>query len=204
MSIKRWVAALGAAAVIEWVVWGWRPGGFWMLIAAGTALLGLLGLELRRGWLADPGPLQGDFALGLGAAVVLYAAFWALRILLPRVWAGGLVQLDVVYGLMTAAPWQLEALLIALVVAPGEELFWRGLVLPGLAERVPRPWMAVVGAAVIYGAAHLFSGDVVLALAALGGGLAWGALYQKTGRLAPVIVSHVLWDLAVLLFFPLR
>jgi len=205
MSMQRLVAALLGAAFIEWAVWAWRPGGFWPLIAGGTALLGLLALWLRRGWLKDPGPRQGDFGVGLLAAVALYAVAWLGHLALLHVWPAGVLELLGLYGLVGTAPWPLVAILVALVIAPGEELFWRGLVLVGLRERLGgRPWLAVFGAALLFGAAHLFSGSPVLALAAMAGGLAWGALYQRTGRLAPVIVSHILWDLAVLLFFPLR
>jgi membrane protease YdiL (CAAX protease family) len=204
MDGKRLAAALLAAAVIEWAIWAWRPAGFWVGIAAGSALLGLLALWLRRRWVRDAGPRQGDVALGLAAALALYAVFWAARLLLPRLSPAGPSQLAYLYALVAAAPWQLVAVLTARVVAPGEELFWRGLVLPAMRERGLAPWAAVGAAAGAYGAAHLFSGRALLALAAFAAGLAWGAMYQRLGRLAPVIVSHVLWDLAVLLFFPLR
>jgi membrane protease YdiL (CAAX protease family) len=204
MSTQRLAGALAAAGVIEWAIWAWRPAAFWVLIAAGTALLGLLAVGLRRGWIRDRGPRQGDFAIGLGAAVVLYLAFWVLRRVLGAVWPAAVGQLAALYGLVFSAPWQLAALLAALVVAPAEELFWRGLVLPGLRQRGLGPAAAVGAAAFAYGAAHLFSGSVVLALGAFAAGVGWGALYLATGRLAPGIVSHALWDLAVLLLFPLR
>ncbi len=204
MGSKRIVAVLAAAAALEWAVWAWRPGGFWLLISVGTALLGVLALWLRRGWVQDGGPRQGDFAIGLGGAVGLYAVFWLVSLLLPHVWPSAIYQLAALYTLVAVAPWQLVGILAALVVAPGEELFWRGLLLPALRERGLPPWAAVVAAAACYGAAHLFSGNPLLAVAAFAGGLAWGAMYLRIGRLSPVIISHALWDLAVLLFFPLR
>ena len=44
--------------------------------------------------------------------------------------------------------------------------------------------------------------------ASAGGGAVWGGfwglLYLRIGRIAPLIVSHVLWDLAVFLLLPFR
>ena len=44
----------------------------------------------------------------------------------------------------------------------------------------------------------------MLILAALVAGGFWGLLYLRIGRIAPLIVSHVLWDLAVFLLLPFR
>ena len=43
----------------------------------------------------------------------------------------------------------------------------------------------------------------VLPLAALGGGLVWGAMARAFGRLAPSVLAHALFDWAVVMMFPL-
>jgi membrane protease YdiL (CAAX protease family) len=44
----------------------------------------------------------------------------------------------------------------------------------------------------------------LLVLAALVAGGFWGFLYLRTGRIAPVAVSHAAWDLLVFLVLPFR
>jgi hypothetical protein len=43
----------------------------------------------------------------------------------------------------------------------------------------------------------------VLVIAALGGGLLWGAMARLFGRLVPGMIAHVLFDWAVVIVFPL-
>jgi membrane protease YdiL (CAAX protease family) len=51
---------------------------------------------------------------------------------------------------------------------------------------------------------HIAAGNAMLVLAALAAGAFWGAMYLWTGRIAPVVVSHVLWDVTVFLLLPFR
>ena len=64
-----------------------------------------------------------------------------------------------------------------------------------------RPARRAVAAA-LCAAAHLWMPPVV-PLAALGAGAFWSALVVRTRSLVPAIVCHVLWDLAVLFWWPL-
>ncbi|MHB8093947.1 MAG: CPBP family intramembrane glutamic endopeptidase, partial [Candidatus Aminicenantales bacterium] len=86
------------------------------------------------------------------------------------------------------------------LIGPGEEFFWRGY--------IQRSWQKKMGAAALplsvafYAAVHIASGNPMLVLAAAVGGLYWGILYQRSGSVLLVAVSHTLWDLAVFIFFP--
>ena len=92
------------------------------------------------------------------------------------------------------------AFLIAFVIAPGEEIFWRGYVQRTLGRRsMPRGLVLVVLA---YGLVHLGSGSVTLVGAALVCGLFWGCLYQRFKSIWLNILSHALWDRAVFLVWP--
>jgi membrane protease YdiL (CAAX protease family) len=98
------------------------------------------------------------------------------------------------------------------VVAVAEELTWRVLVMRTLAERIlsRRAW---IYAALLYAIAHVptlwalkwatGSLNPLIVVAALIAGLAWGGLTRATGRVMPAIISHVLFDWAVLVMFPL-
>jgi len=87
------------------------------------------------------------------------------------------------------------------VIGPGEELFWRGLVQQNLQRKFGR-LRGMVIASSVYGAVHLVSENLTLTGAAATAGLFWGALYAREGRIAPLIVSHVSWDLWIFLVAP--
>ncbi len=88
-------------------------------------------------------------------------------------------------------PW----LALAYVVfAPFQELIYRGGVQGALSHFLTgrwRDWMAIVGANVIFSAAHLYVSPG-LAVVAFAAGLFWGWLYARQRGLAGVSVSHVL------------
>jgi membrane protease YdiL (CAAX protease family) len=135
-----------------------------------------------------------DVALGVAGAVVLYGVFWAGDALLGRWWPPVAAQVDALYALRsipTAEPLPIPAVL--LLVGPCEELFWRGLV---------QARAGFVVALLCYAAVHVWERKVVLVLAAAAGGLFWGGLFDWRGTLVAPIVSHALWDLAVIVWFP--
>ena len=107
-----------------------------------------------------------------------------------------------VYGLRLSKPAYVISLLLIFPIAPGEETYWRGLVQRRLTERTgPKAGLALAAAA--YALVHLPTLNPTLILAALIGGLVWGALYQLTGSLVPGIVSHALWDVLIFVILPL-
>ena len=101
----------------------------------------------------------------------------------------------------------------ALVVfAIAEELVWRGLVTALVSELVGARAAWIV-AAILYSLAHVpamwalrdpVAGlNPLLPLAALGGGLLWGGMTRRFGRLPPAIISHALFDWCVVMMFRL-
>ena len=106
-----------------------------------------------------------------------------------------------IYRLRTAAPRPAIAAALALVIGPGEELFWRGLVQQNLQRAFGRlPGMLIASSC--YGAIHLVSENLTLTGAATTAGLFWGGLYARDSRLAPLIISHVTWDIWIFLVAP--
>ncbi|MDO9356996.1 MAG: CPBP family intramembrane metalloprotease, partial [Solirubrobacteraceae bacterium] len=87
-------------------------------------------------------------------------------------------------------PW----LALAYVVfAPFQELIYRGGVQGPLSHFLTgrgRVWLSIVGANVIFSAAHLYVSPG-LAVTAFVAGLFWGWLYARQGRLIGVSVSHI-------------
>jgi membrane protease YdiL (CAAX protease family) len=93
----------------------------------------------------------------------------------------------------------LLALIVAVVVPVGEELFFRGLVFGALRRTLAR-WMALVASAGLFAAAHLQPVEF-LPIFILGVILAY--VYDLTGSLVPGMIAHGLNNLVALLTFTL-
>ncbi len=107
-------------------------------------------------------------------------------------------QLDVLRELRPRA--EIAARLVG-VIAPAEELFWRGLVQAGFMRRLGR-WPGAAVAAASYGGVHLVTGNFTLFGAAGVAGAHWAALYAAGVPLGALIVSHAAWDVWIFLLQP--
>lgn len=95
--------------------------------------------------------------------------------------------------------WWLFALNNLLFTCVAEEALFRGAIQQGLAERY-RPWMAIVVAAILFGAIHL-PGGPLLALFATLAGCCYGLAFQLSGRLSVAILIHFAFNFAHLALF---
>ena len=60
----------------------------------------------------------------------------------------------------------------------------------------------MAAAVACYATAQAASGNFALVGGAATAGAFWSVQYHLQRRLAPVIVSHILWDISILLLFP--
>jgi len=142
-----------------------------------------------------------DVATGFGSAAALYGIFLIGDRMARRILPAGEQEIGSIYELRSAAPRPAIAAALALVIGPGEELFWRGLVQRNL-QRQFGPGRGWLLASSIYGAVHLVSDNLTLTGAATTAGLFWGGLYARQQRLAPLIISHISWDIWIFLVAP--
>jgi CRP/FNR family cyclic AMP-dependent transcriptional regulator len=80
------------------------------------------------------------------------------------------------------------------VFAPFQELIYRGGVQGPLSHFLTgrgRSWLAIIGANIIFSAAHLYVSPGLAVMAFLAG-LFWGWLYARQRGLIGVSVSHIL------------
>jgi membrane protease YdiL (CAAX protease family) len=147
--------------------------------------------------------LAGKLALGLLAAAALYGVFWAGNELSRALFPFAASDIGRVYGFKSGVPVARVVLLMALVIGPGEEIFWRAYLQRRWQARFGR-WPGFLAAAALYTLVHAASGNVMLVLAAAVCGLFWGFLYMRTGSVLLVAVSHTAWDLAVFVLWPFR
>jgi uncharacterized protein len=142
-----------------------------------------------------------DFIRGLGSAAGLYAIFQVGDRMARRIMPAGDREIAGIYELRSAAPRAAIATALALAIGPGEELFWRGLVQRSLMRRFGRIRGTLIATS-IYGGIHLVSENLTLTGAATTAGLYWGAIYAREDRMAPLIISHIAWDIWIFLIAP--
>lgn len=141
-----------------------------------------IGLDLRRpGW---------DSGVGAGLALLIGVP-GLLFYLLSRELG---INTTVIATALPEQWWQYPVLVVAaLQNAVLEEVIVVGYLLTRLRQRGWSPWAAIAASAVLRGAYHLyqgfggFLGNVVM-------GLVFGWLYQRKGRVAPLVIAHTLLD----------
>jgi membrane protease YdiL (CAAX protease family) len=192
------VGMVGAGAL--WTAAFRGKSGFWAKMAAGVGALGAYALytnpDLRKTRLKS-----ADVARGIASAGLLYGIFQVGDRFARRVMPNGGAEIDDIYRKRGLAPDPFIAATLALLIAPGEELFWRGLVNRYLAQQLG-PVAGNAAGATIYGAIHLVSGNLTLTGAAGVAGAFWSLEHLAQGRMAPLIVSHVAWDVWIFLVRP--
>jgi membrane protease YdiL (CAAX protease family) len=94
-------------------------------------------------------------------------------------------------------------LLLVLIIVPGEEIFWRGYI-QGAISKWKNGSGSVLIAACFYAFAHLWSGNLMLVAAAFTAGIAWGALFEWKRSLVLIIISHLVFDVWLLVVIPLN
>jgi len=199
-SIDRLALASGllwtvGAALTPWV-------GIWTGIAGVGLGLGLVCL-LRAPALLAPlfRPTPRGLGLGLLAAGVMVAGTYGVYPLLAARFTLFGAGVPPLYAAFREGRPSWVVLLLPLVIV-AEEVVWRGIVYDALRRRLG-PVAAVAAAGAAYALAHAPARSLVLTLVALGCGLFWSALREATGSLVPSTLSHLVWDLLVMLWWPL-
>ena len=188
------VAAVGLAAAFALFALAFRGDRrrFWERMTLTGFVLGNMALANERELRRSRTRLL-DIAQGIGSAALLYGIFTFGDQLARRVMPRGEDEIRDIYALRQAAPKDEIALRLATVIAPAEELFWRGFV----QRRV-----GGIAAAAAYGGAHLVTGNATLVGAATVAGIYWGLLRRLGMSMPALITSHIAWDVWIFLLAP--
>ena len=188
-------------ACLGWAVtFGLAWGNFWVKIGVTVVSVCAYSFVWQKPRIAFRWPSIGA---GLVSAILLYGLFVAGNAVAPYAVEGARGQVGGIYGLGTSASPAAVFLLLMFVTGPGEEIFWRGFLQDRLEARLGRMAGFVV-ATLIYGGVHVFSGNVMLMLAALVAGAWWGAFYVWKKDLLALIVSHSVWSAFIFAILPIR
>jgi membrane protease YdiL (CAAX protease family) len=177
---------------------------FWAVMALTTGLLAVLSLYLDRSRLRTVYVFKAwHIPAGLASAFLLYAVFWIGHFISTRIFPFADDQINSIYAIRSEQNLWVIALLLAFVIAPAEEIFWRGF----LQRRLSHRYGVIFGfilATLGYVLVHVWSFNFMLiAAAAICGGF-WGLLFAFTRSLWPAIISHIVWDITIFLLLPIR
>ncbi|HUI04410.1 MAG TPA: CPBP family intramembrane glutamic endopeptidase [Acidimicrobiales bacterium] len=188
-----------AAACFARTFRGPRPA-FWARMTQTGALLGAIALarrpELRRARVRARHVLEGTAIAG-----ALYIVFQAGDRAARRIMPDGARDIAAIYDLRCQESPARIAVRLATVIAPAEELFWRGWLQRSLAQRSGR-WTAAALAAAAYAGVHVASENPTLVGAAGVAGAYWSALAAAGVDMQSLVVSHLLWDIVIFLVVP--
>jgi len=193
-----WALALCSVALLP-VLGAFIPNIWYRLAVNAAALMALAFTTLRLPWAALFKPSPRLVALGVASAGLLYGAGALVARVLLAVPAGAAAA-HAMFAWRDAVPPRLALPLLVWVVI-GEEVVWRtGLTVALAARRGPST--AVLVSALVFAAAHLSLGQPLLVAVAFAAGAYWSALVVRFRSGVPALVSHLLWDLAVLYVRP--
>ena len=197
LDARRAILTLPIAYVVWFFAFQVPVLNFWLRITIAASILLVTALAVGRKELSlRPTPI--GVAVGVISAVLLYLFFWSGYQVLS-----GFPQftgtISSVYSLKGAEPTSFIATVLLFPIGPTEEIFWRGFIQHAISKRLS-PRNSILLTSGIYASIHLPTLNPSLIFVAFIGGLVWGYVYQRWG-LAASMVSHVLWDEMIFVFF---
>lgn len=192
-------AVIAAGVLVQAAVW-WsiatRRTRFWPAASATFAILGIAAVLVRA-----PGSTDlTSILVGAGSGAALYGATRVVvASLLERIPPFASSVSDV-YGRSQEVPGTAVWVLTLAIAIPGEELFWRGLVLPEVQDITS----VAVGAGLAwlgYVAANAVFRNLSILAAAIVGGALWTVL-GSVSDVGAAVTSHLVWTSLMLLWPP--
>ncbi|MEW9108907.1 CPBP family intramembrane glutamic endopeptidase [Cytobacillus gottheilii] len=174
-------------------------GVFWYIFSA--TMLFLISYAILNEDVEDEEPFWTYLFYGILSGILLFAVFWTGFHLMQLI--GLPIEKSAARLYRDFSPANLwHYIIMLLIIVPGEELFWRGFVQKRL-MRFAGVFPSILIASLLYASVSLYSGEIILPLAALIGGLFWGILYVWKRSIPMLIVSHLIFDVFLFLLFPL-
>ena len=134
--------------------------------------------------------------LGIIFGILSYAAILVAYLLIdsgPANWTNSIDKFLNHYG--PSAIW--HYLLLIFIIAPGEEVFWRGLIQQQL-KKYMQPKFAIMLSSLLFGLSFIFTGFWIGILGGFFVGIIFGILYEWKRSITAIVLAHI--TLLVLLF----
>lgn len=172
---------------------------FWYIFTA--SMLVLISYSIIHEEIEDNTSTLTYLTLGVASGLGLFGLFWLGSFLIELLNLPFANQISRLYNRFSPDLFW-HYLVLVLILAPGEEIFWRGFIQKRLSKYFSLK-MTISLSVLLYGSVHLYSGEFILVLAAIIAGLAWSILYAWKRSMPLVIVSHIVFDLLLFVFIPL-
>jgi uncharacterized protein len=196
----------------KWLIWGFFIAHlllfftfqdktiFWYIFSA--SMLVLISFSISKESIENNEPIWRFLILGAISGAILFSFFWIGDLLINVFHLRLNTQVSALYKWYAPKEiWHYYSLM--LILAPGEEIFWRGFIQKRLLTYVGR-WTSVPVTAILYTSVHLYSDHWMLPFSALFAGIVWSWLYAWKRSLPLVIVSHLIFDWFLFILFSLR
>ena len=141
--------------------------------------------------------------IGIVSAALLYSVFLVGNLAVISLFDFAGREIEGIYSTKSQAEAYLIGTLLLLVIAPAEEIFWRGFIQRKYSDRFGK-WKGFFLALALYSAVHVWSLNLILVGAAFTAGAFWGLMYMKYESVVPGIISHGVWDLFIFILYPIN
>lgn len=173
---------------------------FWYIFTA--SLLFLISYAIMNEEIEDHASFFTYLSYGILSGLALYAIFWLGNFFIDFFNLPFSKAVESLYKRLSPTHfWHYIALL--LVIIPGEEIFWRNFIQKRIRKHASTV-ASILISAFMYASVQIYSGSALLVFAALVSGLFWGILYAWKRSLPLVIISHLIFDLFLLIIYPLN
>jgi uncharacterized protein len=173
---------------------------FWYIFSA--AMLVLISYSIAKEEIENNLSLWKCIIIGALSGTFLFGLFWFGNLLITFFDLPLYSKVSSLYKWYAPErTWHFVSLM--LIIAPGEEIFWRGFIQKRLMNHVGR-WTSIPVSAILYASVHLYATNWMLAFSALFAGVLWGWLYAWKKSMPLVIVSHLIFDLFLFVIVPFR
>ncbi|MBN2786878.1 MAG: CPBP family intramembrane metalloprotease [Paludibacteraceae bacterium] len=203
--MKKLLVSIVIAAVLWFVMfspWTAPMLNFWKVMSVSATLLIALSVWFGKDFNKQFQIASKDIALGLASAVVLWFVFYLGDYFSSLLFDFAKPQVGSIYQMKEGENPLFLGLLLAFLVGPAEEIFWRGYVQRTMSTKYG-DWTALIVTTLVYALVHIWSFNFMLIMAALVCGAFWGLLYKYTKNIVTLIISHAVWDVLVFILFPI-
>ena len=177
---------------------------FWISMLFSASVLLFMSFTHRKDWKNEFRFDWKSILLGVVSAGLLWLIFYIGNQVSTWLFDFAKPQISSIYNLRSGTKSAFIALELFLIVGPAEVVFWQGLVQSKMMKELG-DIKGYILTTLIYSIVHISSFNFMLIMAAMVCGAFWGFMYMifKPRNLAPLLISHALWDVMVFIVLPI-
>ncbi|WP_062104442.1 CPBP family intramembrane glutamic endopeptidase [Bacillus niameyensis] len=200
-SLKDWKVLVGLllAYLLISISFDYKQQVFWYLYTA--TMLVLISITIMNEKIEDKTANTKHMLIGVISGIGLYLIVAAGNLIFG-ILPGNFDKIVATLYDRFSPEWFWQYLALIFIIAPGEELFWRGFIQKRFMNNMGT-FSSIFASAALYAGAFIFTDYPILIIMAFVSGIFWGLLYVWKRSIPLLIVSHLLFDLLLLIFFPL-